>query len=81
MKWFAGDERHSSEVFRVFSVELQFSPKPAETPTMQVRHVTEQIHFAIFSNLFFKRRSYRNHVLFCELPRNAEGDKPSRTFR
>ena len=81
MKWFASDDRDSSEVFRVFSVELQFSPKPAETPTMQVRHVTEQIHFAIFSNLFFKRRSYRNHVLFCELLRNAEGDKPSRTFR
>src|SRR5271166_489778 len=73
--------RHSSEVFRVFSVELQFSPKPAETSTMQVRDVTEQIHFAIFSDLFFKRRSYRNHVLFCELPRKAEGDKPSRTFR
>jgi hypothetical protein len=81
MKWFASDDRDSSEVFRVFSVELQFSPKPAETPTMQVRHVTEQIHFAIFSNLFFKRRSYQNHVLFCELLRNAEGDKPSRTFR
>ena len=81
MKWFASDDRDSSEVFRVFSVELQFSPKPAETPTMQVRHVTEQIHFAIFSNLFFKRRSYGDHVLFCELPRNAEGDKPSRTFR
>ena len=81
MKWFAGNERDSSEVFRVFSVELQFSPKPAQTPTMEVRHVTEQIYFAVFSNLFFKRRSYRHHVFFCELPRNAEGNKPSRTFR
>jgi hypothetical protein len=81
MKWFARDDRHSSEVFRVFGVKFQLSPKPAETPTVQVRHVTEQIHFAVFSNLFFKRRSYRNHVLFRELPRNAEGDKPSGTFR
>jgi hypothetical protein len=71
MKWFARDDRHSSEVFRVFGVKFQFSLKPAETPTVQVRHVTEQIHFAVFSNLFFKR-SYRNHVLFRELPRNAE---------
>ena len=43
MKWFARDDRHSSEVFRVFGVKFQFSPKPAETPTVQVRHVTEQL--------------------------------------
>jgi hypothetical protein len=54
MKWFACDDRHSSEVFRVFGVKFQLSPKPAETPTVQVRHITEQIHFAVFSNLFFK---------------------------
>ena len=53
MKWFARDDRHSSEVFRVFGVKFQLSPKPAETPTVQVRHITEQIHFAVFSNLFF----------------------------
>ena len=63
MKRFAGDERHSSEVFRVFSVELQFSPKPAETPTMQVRQVTEQIHFAIFSN--FSSRGGATETMSC----------------
>src|SRR3979490_686572 len=81
MKWFARDDRHSSEVFRVFSVKFQLSPNPAETPTAQVRHITEQIHFAVFSNLFFERRSYRNHVLFCELPRNAEGDRELERMR
>ena len=64
MQWLARDDRHSSEVFRVFGVKFQFRLKPAETPTVQVRHVTEQIHFAVFSNPFFKRRSYRNHVLW-----------------
>jgi hypothetical protein len=51
MQWFARDDRHSSEVFRAFGVKFQLSPKPAETQTVQVCHITEQIHFAVFSNL------------------------------
>jgi hypothetical protein len=46
------------------------------------RPSTHALTFSLNSaNLFFKRRSYRNHVLFCEPPRNAEGDKPSGAFR
>jgi hypothetical protein len=50
MKWFAGDERDWPEVFRVFSVELQFSPEPAQNPTIMSQNKSTLPFSRIFSS-------------------------------
>jgi hypothetical protein len=81
MKWFARDDRHSLEVFRVFGVKFQLSPKPARL--QPCKSVMSQSKSTLpFSRIFSSSGgATETDVLFCELPCNAEGDKPSGTFR
>jgi hypothetical protein len=65
----------------VFSVELQFSPKTVETPTIKVHalrvsgKLTKQDMDLVAPPLEEKIRESGKVDLFCDM------DKPSRTFR
>jgi len=80
MKWFAVMTATRGSL-SLFWRPISARPNP-RTPTVQVRHITEQIHFVRFLESCFLQAEELPKPSFCELPlKRGSGRQPSGAFR